>query len=202
MGVTTSRPAEAQRGARPDGAAAGLASPPGFRRSRASFSRRQASLGENITNTSTSGSSSTTSTSGLSAALDDFFNAFQGLAANPTDSGGAETVVEQAGVLTDRFQEIAQPEPGPDQRELPGGRRGDDGQQPLDPGRPAQQPDQRPNGAGSGAAAALIDQREGDAGDARRADADQRADQFAGRGPDLHHRHAAATPSLWSATPP
>jgi len=66
----------------------------------------QASLGENITSSSTSDSASTTSTSGLSVALNNFFSAFQGLAADPTDSGEAQTVVEQAGVLTDRFQEI------------------------------------------------------------------------------------------------
>ena len=71
----------------------------------------QASLGEDITNSSTSatsGSTSSTGTSGLSAALNDFFNAFQSYAANPTDSSEAQTLVQQAGVLTDRFQEIDQ----------------------------------------------------------------------------------------------
>jgi flagellar hook-associated protein 1 FlgK len=69
----------------------------------------QSALGENITNSSTSSSSvSSVSTSGLSAAIDDFFNAFQALAANPTDSGQVQTVVQQAGVLTDRFQEVDQ----------------------------------------------------------------------------------------------
>jgi flagellar hook-associated protein 1 FlgK len=66
----------------------------------------QASLGENITSSSTAASATSTSTSGLSVALNNFFGAFQGLAANPTDSGEAQTVVEQAGVLADRFQEI------------------------------------------------------------------------------------------------
>jgi flagellar hook-associated protein 1 len=67
----------------------------------------QAALGEGITGSSTSADASTTSTSGLSVALNNFFSAFQGLAADPTDSGEAQTVVEQAGVLADRFQEIA-----------------------------------------------------------------------------------------------
>jgi len=71
----------------------------------------QASLGEDVTNSSTSatsGSTSSTGTSGLSAALNDFFNAFQSYAANPTDSSQSQTVVQQAGVLSDRFQEIDQ----------------------------------------------------------------------------------------------
>src|SRR5208282_3885997 len=42
-----------------------------------------------------------------SVAINNFFSSFQGLAANPTDSGAEQTVVEQAGVLVDRFQEIA-----------------------------------------------------------------------------------------------
>jgi len=81
----------------------------GFTAQQNILQQAQSALGENITNSSTSSSSvSSVSTSGLSAALDDFFNAFQALAANPTDSGQAQTVVQQAGVLTDRFQQVDQ----------------------------------------------------------------------------------------------
>ena len=65
----------------------------------------QAGLGQNISNTS--GASSTTSnagTGGLSAALDDFFNAFQSFAAQPTDAGERQTLLQEAQILTTTFQ--------------------------------------------------------------------------------------------------
>ena len=81
----------------------------GFTAQQNILQQAQSALGENITNTSTTSSTtSSVSTSGLSAALDDFFNAFQALAADPTDTGQMQSVVQQAGVLTDRFQEVDQ----------------------------------------------------------------------------------------------
>jgi len=73
------------------------------------LSQAQASLGENITN-STSGTNSSTSgttSSGLSSALSDFFNAFQAFATSPTDAGARQSLIQSAGVLTDRFQTVA-----------------------------------------------------------------------------------------------
>ena len=80
----------------------------GFTAQQDLLQQAQAALGENITSSSTSASSSTATESGLSSSIDAFFNAFENLAANPTDEGAKETVVEQAGVLTDRFQEVDQ----------------------------------------------------------------------------------------------
>ncbi|HEX3730503.1 MAG TPA: flagellar hook-associated protein FlgK [Opitutaceae bacterium] len=80
----------------------------GFTAQQNLFQQAQAALGENITSTSTSGTASTATDSGLGTALNSFFNAFSALAANPTDSGAKESLVEQAGVLTDRFQEVSQ----------------------------------------------------------------------------------------------
>jgi flagellar hook-associated protein 1 FlgK len=80
----------------------------GFTAQQGLLQQAQAALGENITSSSTSASSSTATESGLSSSIDAFFNAFENLAANPTDEGAKETVVEQAGVLTDRFQEVDQ----------------------------------------------------------------------------------------------
>jgi flagellar hook-associated protein 1 FlgK len=81
----------------------------GFTAQQNILQQAQAALGENVSNTSTSSTTtSSVSTSGLSAALDDFFNAFQALAANPTDNGEMQTVVQQASILTDRFQEVDQ----------------------------------------------------------------------------------------------
>jgi len=82
----------------------------GFTAQQSLLQTAQAALGENITNSSTSSStSSTTNTdSGLSSALDSFFNSFQSLAADPGDDTQTESVIQQAGVLTDRFQEIEQ----------------------------------------------------------------------------------------------
>jgi flagellar hook-associated protein 1 FlgK len=79
----------------------------GFTAQQDLLQQAQAALGENITSSSSS-TSSTATESGLSSSIDAFFNAFENLAANPTDEGAQETVVEQAGVLTDRFQEIDQ----------------------------------------------------------------------------------------------
>jgi flagellar hook-associated protein 1 len=80
----------------------------GFTAQQNVLQQAQAALGENITSSSSSSTASTTTESGLSASIDAFFNAFENLAANPTDEGAQETVVEQAGVLTDRFQEVDQ----------------------------------------------------------------------------------------------
>ncbi|HVW19582.1 MAG TPA: flagellar hook-associated protein FlgK [Opitutaceae bacterium] len=80
----------------------------GFTAQQDLFQQAQAALGENITSSSTGGTASTATDSGLGTALNAFFNAFSALAANPTDSGAKEALVQQAGVLTDRFQEVSQ----------------------------------------------------------------------------------------------
>jgi len=84
----------------------------GFTSQQSLLQAAQAALGENITDTSTSTTTTTTadttSDSGLSAAIDNFFNAFQSVAANPSNTGDAQALVQQAGVLTDRFQEVDQ----------------------------------------------------------------------------------------------
>jgi flagellar hook-associated protein 1 FlgK len=81
----------------------------GFTAQQSLLQQAQAALGENITSSTSSASSASTATeTGLSASIDAFFNSFENLAANPTDQGAKETVVEQAGVLTDRFQQIDQ----------------------------------------------------------------------------------------------
>lgn len=80
----------------------------GFTAQQDILSQAQASLGESVSNSSstTSANSNTTTNSGLGAAIDDFFNAVQSFAANPTDAGQRQALVQQAGVLTDRFKEI------------------------------------------------------------------------------------------------
>jgi flagellar hook-associated protein 1 FlgK len=66
------------------------------------YKRAQAGLGQSISSTSSASNSSTTDT-GVSAAMDDFFNSFQGFAANPTDSGQRATLVQSTSILTDRL---------------------------------------------------------------------------------------------------
>jgi len=79
----------------------------GFTAQQSLLSAAQAGLGENITsNTTSTGTAASATNSGLSAAVDDFFNAFESVAASPTDTGEAQALVQQAGVLTDRFQEV------------------------------------------------------------------------------------------------
>jgi flagellar hook-associated protein 1 FlgK len=68
------------------------------------YQRAQAGLGQSVTGTSASSTSSSTSDNGISAALDDYFNSFQSLAANPTDAGQRQTLVQRASILVDRFR--------------------------------------------------------------------------------------------------
>jgi flagellar hook-associated protein 1 FlgK len=67
------------------------------------YQRAQAGLGQSIDRTNTASSTGTTD-NGLGAALDNFFNGFQGLAVNPTDDGQRQTLLQNAAILTDRFQ--------------------------------------------------------------------------------------------------
>ncbi|MBX3738108.1 MAG: flagellar hook-associated protein FlgK [Candidatus Didemnitutus sp.] len=68
--------------------------------------RAQAGLGQSIDrSSSTTASSSNASTNGLAGALDDFFNAFQSVAASPTDIGERQTLLQKAAILTDRFNQ-------------------------------------------------------------------------------------------------
>lgn len=64
--------------------------------------RAQAGLGQHI---SGSAEISGSATGGIAAALDNFFNAFQSLAARPTDMGTRQTLLQQAAILTDSLQE-------------------------------------------------------------------------------------------------
>jgi flagellar hook-associated protein 1 FlgK len=68
------------------------------------YQRAQAGLGQSIDRAGATGQTSATSASGIAAAIDDFFNAFQSFAASPTDGGERGALLQKAGVLTDRFQ--------------------------------------------------------------------------------------------------
>ena len=68
----------------------------------------QANLGEQVS--SSTGTSSITdpsqATDGVSSALDNFFNAFTNLAANPSDSGAKDTVYQTAGTLASTINNV------------------------------------------------------------------------------------------------
>jgi flagellar hook-associated protein 1 FlgK len=67
--------------------------------------RAETALGQNITRSqTTAGTSAASSVGGLAAAVDDFFNAFQELAARPTDSGARQTLLQQAATLVERLR--------------------------------------------------------------------------------------------------
>ncbi len=68
------------------------------------YQRAQAGLGQSIDRAGAAGQSKAASASGIAAAIDDFFNAFQSFAASPTDSGERGALLQKAGILTDRFQ--------------------------------------------------------------------------------------------------
>lgn len=78
----------------------------GFEAEQQFYSRTQAALGQTIDRSGTVTSTGANSaTGGLSAALDDFFNAFQSFAARPTDVGERQTLLQKSALLVDRFNQ-------------------------------------------------------------------------------------------------
>lgn len=63
------------------------------------YAKAQAALGQTIDRTDGS-----TITAGLGGALGDFFNAFESLAASPTDLGVRQTLLQTASILADNFK--------------------------------------------------------------------------------------------------
>lgn len=74
-----------------------------YKAEQSGYQRAQAGLGQSVDRTNTSTSTGVTD-NGLGAAIDNFFNSFQSLAANPTDSGQRVTLLQNAEILTGRFQ--------------------------------------------------------------------------------------------------
>lgn len=75
-----------------------------FEAEQSGYQRAQAGLGQSIDRSAAASETGAAGTTGLAAALDDFFNAFQSLAARPTDSGERQTLLQKSAILTDRFQ--------------------------------------------------------------------------------------------------
>jgi flagellar hook-associated protein 1 len=67
--------------------------------------KAQASLSEQISNASGSSSitDTTSTTSGIGASIDDFFNAFSSLAANPSDVGAKQVLLQKADLLANQI---------------------------------------------------------------------------------------------------
>jgi flagellar hook-associated protein 1 FlgK len=68
------------------------------------YQRAQAGLGESVDRASSTAGAGGADHKGLSAALDDFFNAFGSFAARPTDFGERQALLQKANILSDRFQ--------------------------------------------------------------------------------------------------
>jgi flagellar hook-associated protein 1 FlgK len=69
------------------------------------YQRAQAGLGQNVASAGeTAGVTNSAGDTGIGAALDDFFNAFQSFASNPTDTGVRQALLQTTTVLTDRLQ--------------------------------------------------------------------------------------------------
>ncbi len=68
----------------------------------------QAGLGQTVASASSTSSGNSSTDTGIGAALDDFFNSFQSLAANPTDTGQRQALVQGTSILTDRLQQANQ----------------------------------------------------------------------------------------------
>ena len=67
--------------------------------------RAQSALGEHVDRSGDSASISTasSSTTGIGAGLNDFFNAFDELAANPMDAGAKQVLLQKADILANKF---------------------------------------------------------------------------------------------------
>ncbi len=75
-----------------------------FEAQQSGYNRAQSALGESIDRSASASAAGATAGNGVAAAIDDFFNAFQSFAARPTDDGERQTLLQKAGILTDRFQ--------------------------------------------------------------------------------------------------
>jgi flagellar hook-associated protein 1 FlgK len=69
------------------------------------YEQAQAALGQTVSSTT---SESASSNSGLASAINGFFNAFQSYAADPTDTGQQQAVLEAANILTSQMQSTDQ----------------------------------------------------------------------------------------------
>jgi flagellar hook-associated protein 1 len=67
------------------------------------YQQAQAALGQTVSSSTSSGATASATQSGVGAALDDLFNSFQSFAANPTDSGTRQALLQSASILTDRL---------------------------------------------------------------------------------------------------
>ena len=71
-----------------------------FESEQQNLQRAQAALSQGVSSTNASSSGS-----GVAGALDDLFNAFQSLAARPTDAGERQVLLQKAAILTDRLHQ-------------------------------------------------------------------------------------------------
>jgi flagellar hook-associated protein 1 len=76
-----------------------------FEAEQAAYQKAQAALGQSIDRAGESSSTGFSGNgSGIAESLSEFFNSFQSLAARPTDPGQRETLIQNAGILTDRIR--------------------------------------------------------------------------------------------------
>ncbi|MBI5766944.1 MAG: flagellar hook-associated protein FlgK [Verrucomicrobia bacterium] len=72
-----------------------------FSAEQSGYQRAQAALGQSINRATVTNASGE---SGIAAALDDFFNAFQSFAIRPTDAGERQSLLQKSTILTDRVR--------------------------------------------------------------------------------------------------
>lgn len=74
-----------------------------YQTQQSAYQQAQAGLGQTVSSSGATGTTATTD-SGVGAALDGLFNAFQSFAASPTDTGQRQALLGSAAILTDRLQ--------------------------------------------------------------------------------------------------
>lgn len=75
-----------------------------FEAEQGGYQRAQAGLGQSIDRSTAAAGATEAGANGIGGAIDSFFNAFQSFAARPTDDGERQTLLQKAGILTDRLQ--------------------------------------------------------------------------------------------------
>jgi flagellar hook-associated protein 1 FlgK len=69
------------------------------------YQRAQAALGQDVASaSSTTGTTNSSTDTGIASSLDDLFNSFQSFATSPTDIGQRQSLLQTASILTDRIR--------------------------------------------------------------------------------------------------
>lgn len=81
-----------------------------LRAQQSAFTKAQTALGESVDRSTAGGSitDSSSTTNGISSALNDYFTAWDAVSANPSDAGARQVLLQKANTLADKFNTVDQ----------------------------------------------------------------------------------------------